>query len=501
MDRKHAPSKEPEIRFLVACPRSGSALLMRIFAESSECAVTNRLVLAGNAQGSADSRCPDLSILESPCHHVVFKTAKDLGKQFIICTEELGSNGHKSAVVCEPCPTPSIYAVTRPVFLIRDPIRVFDSWKHVGRTDAQSLVDRFANIFRMLDQAPSRGASCLLYERLVQQPQDEVQRICARWGVPFSEAMLEFKKPFGSSFIFPTDREEATYCQEKALGLFTTIEAASSIIPDAPPHNLLSNDEKDAIEEQLGRLYLRCWDNEVPKLRAVLLEKAWVGFDLDDTLHEFRRASSTATDQALAKISGAYNIPMPELNQEYAKILQLKTANAFSDGKTSFDYRKERFSLVLERFSLPYDAHFMHFLLETYETAISASLELKCGALGLLSTVKNMGKKIAVITEGPQDAQERTVKALGIDGYIDFLATTNHFGVSKTAGLFVKVLQHLGISPGYMAYIGDSAQRDMEPALSAGIFSVHLDESRNVSLSSTPPRINTLRKLQYIISG
>ncbi|OAA41887.1 Haloacid dehalogenase-like hydrolase [Beauveria brongniartii RCEF 3172] len=501
MDRQHSPSREPEIRFLIACPRSGSTLLMRIFAQSSECAATSRLVLTGNAQGSQDSFSPDLSILESPCRHVVFNKAKNVGKQFLICKEELGTNSQKGECLYDIFLTPSILELTRPIFLIRDPIRAFDSWKHVGWTDVQSLINCFTNIFRMHYQAPSHAISCVLYERLVQKPQNEVQRICARWGVTFSETMLDFKKPFGPSFIFPTDREEDMYCEKKLLGLSTTVEATSSVIPDVPPHSLLSNDEKDKLEEHLGRLYLRCWEGEVPRLRDVLLEKAWIGFDLDDTLHEFRKASSMATDEVLAIISGQYDIPMPALKQEYSRVLQLKTANAFSDGKTSFDYRKERFSLVLEHFSLPSDTHFMTLLLETYEATLSTSFELKCGALGLLSTLKNMGKKIVVITEGPQDAQERTVEALGIGSYIDFLATTNHFGVSKTAGLFTKVLEHLGISSGDMAYIGDNVQRDMEPALSAGIFSIHFTESKNVSLNLVPPQINTLRKLQYIISG
>src|ERR1700760_3899949 len=38
-------SMEPQIRFLIACPRSGSTLLMRIFAESPDCAVSSRLIL------------------------------------------------------------------------------------------------------------------------------------------------------------------------------------------------------------------------------------------------------------------------------------------------------------------------------------------------------------------------------------------------------------------------------------------------------------------------
>lgn len=329
----------------------------------------------------------------------------------------------------------------------------------------------------------------------------ELERTSAKWDVPFSKAVLDFTLPFGQSFIFSADRARVTYLEGESLGLFATVEASSSVIADVPPHDLLSNDEKNALEERIGRLYLRCWQDDALRLRAILLEKPWIGFDLDDTLHEFRRASSKATDTVMAGISEQHGIPVLALKEEYSKVLRMKTANAFSDGKTSFDYRKERFCSVLEHFSLPHDTQFMSRLLESYESTIIASLELKCGALGLLSTVKNLGKKIVVITEGPQDAQERTVDALGIGGYIDFLATTNHFRVSKADGLFAKVIQHLGISSCDIAYIGDSEQRDMKPAMADGIFSIHLAEAKNVSLNSFPPQINTLRKLQYILSG
>lgn len=52
-----------------------------------------------------------------------------------------------------------------------------------------------------------------------------------------------------------------------------------------------------------------------------------------------------------------------------------------------------------------------------------------------------------------------------------------------------------------MAYIGDNEQRDMKPAMVEGIFSIHLAEMNHVSLHTMPPQINTLKKLQYILSG
>lgn len=486
MDPSESSPQDPQVRVFVACPRSGSALLMRIFAESAVCVVTTS---------------PDSSILEDPANHSVLITARNTAKRFVICKEELRGESLNGDCLRDIFPGPSAHDTVRLVFLIRDPVRVFDSWKKVGWTDVQRLIDCFTNMSRTLHQAPPQAVSCLLYERLVQDPHKEIERICAWWGVPFSETMLHFKQPFGSSYVFANDREKSIYSEGKPLGLVTTVEASSSVRPDVPCHNLLSNMEKDNIEEQIGRLYLECWHDDVQRLRAMLAAKTWFGFDLDDTLHEFRRSSGIATSRVLEKISTKHGTSIPALKEEYSRILREKTANAFSDGKTSFDYRRERFALLLARFSLPQESAFLTELLDSYESTLKAALELKCGALGLLSTIKAMGKKIVIMTEGPQDAQERAVKDLGLERYIDFLATTNHFRVTKVDGLFVRVLEHLGVSPVDMAYVGDNEQRDMKPAMAEGILCVHLDETRHIALDASPPRINTLRKLQYILSG
>ena len=494
---------EPQIRFFVACPRSGSTLLMRIFAESPLCAVTSRLLLMGKADSKEEGFSPDYSILENPSNHSTFLSALQSGKQFLICKEELGNDRRKGECLYNVCPTPA-YAMTRPIFLFRDPIRVFDSWKSVGWADAQSLIDCYINMFQMLSRAPLRAVSCLVYERLIQNPKTEIERICARWGIPFSESMLKFDHPFGSAFVFSSDRERHIYCEEKPLGLFKTVETSSTVEPNVPYHNLLSNAEKSKIEEQAGFLYARCcWEDDILRLRAILSERTWIGFDLDDTLHEFRHSSGIAINKVLTEISKRYGTPIPALKDEYSVVLKLKTANAFADGKTktSFDYRRERFASLLNHFFLPQDDEFMSKLLELYELNLMASLELKCGALDLLPLIKNMGKKIVIITEGPQDAQERTIRGLGIDGFIDFLATTAHFGVAKTNGLFPRVLKHLCLAPSDIAYVGDNKERDMEPALAAGIFSIHYAETQHVSFNTIPPKINTLKKLQYVLSN
>ncbi|KAI0141966.1 Haloacid dehalogenase-like hydrolase [Pestalotiopsis sp. NC0098] len=384
----------------------------------------------------------------------------------------------------------------RPVFLIQDPVRVFDTWKKAVQTysermeregsdyglDVQGEAGKLYNLVHafmvalhyILGSPPPQTVSYLLYERFVRNPEKGREYICAHWSMPYWAGMLDSQRS--------SEAHENSSCQL-----------------DTPYHHLLSNDEKNDIEEQVGRHYLGLWHDDVQRLRTMLAEKTWFGFDLDDTLHEFRRSSGAATQRTLETISKRYGTPMSLLEGQYSAILKRRTANAFSDGKTSFGYRRQRFASLLDDFELPYSSGFLYQLLDTYESILKASLELKCGALELLSMLKRLGKKIVIITEGPQDAQERAVRDLGIAGFVDFLATTNRFGVSKVDGLFPRVLEHLGIFPSDMVYVGDNEQRDMKPAMAQGVMCVHLAEAEHIALDASPPRINTLRKLQYIL--
>ncbi|KAJ4374609.1 hypothetical protein N0V86_007480 [Didymella sp. IMI 355093] len=145
-----------------------------------------------------------------------------------------------------------------------------------------------------------------------------------------------------------------------------------------------------------------------------LREAKWYAFDLDDTLHGFRKASSAAVKAVLEVIHKNSDCALEELESEYKRILTQGTSSAFVDGKTSHQYREDRFRQLLQVHNINLDDAQMQDLLSLYERVLTENLELKPGALELLQTLKRRGHKIAVITEGPQDAQERTVEALGI---------------------------------------------------------------------------------------
>ena len=119
--------------------------------------------------------------------------------------------------------------------------------------------------------------------------------------------------------------------------------------------------------------------------------KSWFGFDLDDTLHEFRRASANASVRVFETIYASNNkISIEILRNTYQDILRSATANAFTDGRTSSEYRRERFGHLLQAHGL-IDDSLLDRLLEVYRDSLRENLTLKAGALHLLQNLQGLG--------------------------------------------------------------------------------------------------------------
>lgn len=238
-------------------------------------------------------------------------------------------------------------------------------------------------------------------------------------------------------------------------------------------------------------------------VRSVLKNVDCFCFDLDDTLHEFRRASRASVNAIMESIAKEFaengGPSIEELKAKYAKILADKTASAFVDGKTSHQYREDRFRATLKAFEIePTDAQVSQWV-SLYENVLMQALELKPGVIDLFNTLKSMGKKIAIITEGPQDAQERTIAKLGLAPYVDHLVTSNQYRLSKTEGLVVKALWALGEALERAVMVGDNYDRDVLPASKRDMFCVHYAGSQTPELDEWPIRVNSMKQLEQLI--
>ena len=475
---------------------------MRIFHELPRCAVTSRLILPGNHHESGDkglSRVkPDYSIYLDPESKSVYQQAATEGYATLISKEELvhvTKNEYDFAIF----PSKAAYEMTRPAFLVRDPVRVYDSWKKMGWRDLDNFIISYRSLFDMMKASPTPYV--VIYEQLVHDARATVAELTEYWGIQFDDCCLEFKQPFGD-YIFKDDRDRSLYQDAVPDGQFSRIKSHTRV-EEFRRHGLLSILELEQIEAEVGNLYLEAWGPRIDSVVALLAKKTWFGFDLDDTLHEFRKASAHAARSVFEAIQVMYpesDKQVDDLNATYREILRTKTANAFTDGRSSEDYRRERFSLLLEAHEYESSPEILKQLLVVYQTSLREALTLKAGAFNLLQKLKALGKNVMIVTEGPQDGQEWTVAELGLKPFIDILITTNEVGKSKVDGLFSAVLANHNIVPEDLIYIGDNPQRDILPAQAAGIDTVLYDENSNCLFSDPQNlRLNSLPKLEYLV--
>ncbi|KAL4907991.1 HAD-like domain-containing protein [Aspergillus multicolor] len=224
-----------------------------------------------------------------------------------------------------------------------------------------------------------------------------------------------------------------------------------------------------------------------PTVVALLFAKSWFGFDLDDTLHEFRKASAHASQSVFEKILKSRH---PSL-KDRERIHRWENVRRLPQGAVSY---------LLEAYGLKPSTELLSQLLLTYRSSLRAALTLKPGARQLLERLKALGKKVIVVTEGPKDAQEWTVAELSLEPLIDILVTTNEVGMSKVDGLFPAVLHKYNIAPGDMVYVGDNAQRDVVPARAAGIDTVLYNEKGDLFNDPHHLKVNSLSKLEHLLS-
>lgn len=208
---------------------------------------------------------------------------------------------------------------------------------------------------------------------------------------------------------------------------------------------------------------------------AVAPGLSWIGFDLDDTLHYFKRASVKASEAVFSDVERQSGIGVDELSEAYAEILRRAQSTHFTQPKTAREYRAARFGALLEELGQE-PAPQLDRLVDSYDAALGEALELKPGASKALAAAKQAGLSVMVISEGPHDAQETTIERLGIAAGVDLLITSACEGKSKGDGLFERALERAGCEPHKVLCVGDSVDRDIVPAAALGMATAYVGD-------------------------
>jgi putative hydrolase of the HAD superfamily len=198
----------------------------------------------------------------------------------------------------------------------------------------------------------------------------------------------------------------------------------------------------------------------------------WAGFDLDDTLHHFRRAAWAGHGSVAALLAAELGIDAAAhaAAESHAAVVVGAPEMHFVKGLGQRDYRRLRYTATLNYLGHGAVAEaWIPRLLDQFNSVMMANLVMMGGAAELMDAVRAEGRRVAVISNGPQDRCRATLAALGLMSRVDVLMTPNSEGVDKEGGLLGRALARLNTAAGDLLYVGDSLRHDVWPAHQEGI--------------------------------
>ena len=105
--------------------------------------------------------------------------------------------------------------------------------------------------------------------------------------------------------------------------------------------------------------------------------------------------------------------------------------------------------------------------------------------------------RTAVLTNGVGEQQWRKLKAIGVDGDVEFVVALDDLGVGKPAPrVYAEACRRFGLPAAEVVYVGDDVARDAVGATAAGLTGVWLDRFT----SAVPPGVDVVvRSLSAVL--
>lgn len=195
-----------------------------------------------------------------------------------------------------------------------------------------------------------------------------------------------------------------------------------------------------------------------------------VVFDLDNTIYDYDKCDRYAMDKLRRYCMDTFSMKEADFDTLYGKVKEIV---------------KERLGMVgASHNRMLYAQNFMELLkekpvshaLEFYDTYWNAMLTYMKPyeyVLPLFERLARSGIQIAVLTDLTVHIQHRKIRKLGIADYVDVLVTSEEAGKEKLdEAMFGLVMDKLQLLPEQVIMLGDSLEKDIKGAKTAGMHSI-----------------------------
>jgi len=213
-------------------------------------------------------------------------------------------------------------------------------------------------------------------------------------------------------------------------------------------------------------------------MQKPLLEPAYAAvlFDMDNTLFDFIAAMKRGAAAAVEVIG--------EGTGDQLLSYYLRWKYHFEDHANLQDFMMDHHKFTVNGYLAAVKA---------FEEAKFSGLTPYPGIPELLTSLKEKGYRLGIVTDAYEYAAAKRLKHTGLAEYFDFIAAYDTTGYKKPHHApFEYAMSMLETQPYETVYIGDSIHRDIEPAKALGlttIYAAYGDRNFFESNRCCPPRI------------
>lgn len=225
-------------------------------------------------------------------------------------------------------------------------------------------------------------------------------------------------------------------------------------------------------------------------------------FDLDRTLWDFEKNSECALRDMFEEFKLHDHIStFDEFFGKYREI-NAEYWSAFSKGKINKEQlRNQRFIDTLVHFKMEQNGMGVS-MADRYIELSPSQNHLFPGTKEVLTTLKEQGFQLNIITNGFKEVQALKLQSCEIDQFFDVVLCSEEIGQSKPhPAVFHEALSRANAEAEHSIMIGDDLNADVNGAENVGIRGILFDPNNNFRENPHIEKINRLSDLSEIILG
>ena len=229
-------------------------------------------------------------------------------------------------------------------------------------------------------------------------------------------------------------------------------------------------------------------------------------FDLDNTILANDLSAPKHWGKAFARFSSRLGgSDAQELLAAMTDIRRQYMADPEWDAWARLNLTASRRALVVLAFSrLGIDAdELADEIVDAYREIREESREILPGAVDALKRIREMGKGMALISNGLSSSQRGKIERAGLEPLFDSIIIEEEFGVGKPdPSIFRHALEQLAAQPHEAVMVGDNLHADIAGAQALGIGTVWVDwEGKGLSKDSPTTPDSTVRSITELIAS